>query len=860
MAVPPTSEGRIERIRRRYQEEIPRISIERARFFTERWQETDETEVALPVRVALCMLHVFENMTLYLDPDDRIAGARCETFLGAPVDIERGLYNDILDTELRRSSLIWFRLKRFLRFLYYAISRGKIWRILRASTRGPSSLPLPVDTTFKPMPRREVNPFTIDPRDERILKNSLFGYWKGRTVSEHVERALRDARLFSRQVRDFMWAMALTPSRQVLVLSPTAALCTYQGHLIPDFERVLKKGLLALREEVRQEVRRNPGLPQEQRDFLWSLEIALDGVITFARRLALHIESERDGAADEGRRKILSAMLDAARTAPLHPAGDFRQAVQAIWTVKCAMDLANPTNVHALGRLDQLLHPYYAADRQAGRIGREEACELLEELLLKIMSHNCRPESNVLGSFYLRYEGSEPVTLGGVDAGGNDATNELTYLFLEAAERSRAVTNVVLRLHEGTPDGLHLALADAFYRGASNLSMMNDEVHVEGLIRRGFAEADARNYAITGCTDVICPGKTGGLSVSGLMLARLLDITMRNGDLQTLAGRVGNAGIRTGDPDRFPDFDAFVDAFVAQAGYAMGEIVQASNLRDREFAERMPAPYVSAFIDGCLESRRDVTRGGAVYDLSLVNMINSVANVVDSLYVIKRLVFEERCLTFRQLLEAVDSDFAGHEDVKRRVQGLSGKWGNGNPETDGIARQLTTRLFEAVEKHRGFKGSPWAPVINSMTSHTIDGRLSIATPDGRGAAMPYASSCNPYNVEENGVTGVLRSVAAVDFRHVLGCSVNIRLHPSAIGRTPESRMKWVHLLKAFFRLGGSQLQPTVASSEELRAAQQDPDAHRGLLVKVGGYSAYFTDLGREIQNEIISRTEHGVAV
>jgi len=854
----PETAGRIARIRGRYQAGVPRISVERARHFTASWRETASGDLSPAVRVAMAVRNVYANMTLYLDPDDRIAGTWCEHFLGTPLDVERGLFNQVISTETRRASLLRFRVGRLSRFLLYALRRIGPRELIRGA-RKPGPGPLPVDLSLTTLSRRRVNPFDLDAKDAAEFRKDLLPFWKGRTAAERVEQALDRAKLFSDEVREFMRAMALTPSRQVMVLSPSAAVCTYQGHWIPDFRRVLEEGLLGMRERVRREREAAAAAPEEEKDFLRSLEIALDGVITFADRLAGRVRQEVEAQSDPKRRRELEALLEACAWAPLRPARSFRQALQALWTVKCALDIAHPTNVQAPGRLDQLLGPYYDKDAAEGRVTREEARELCEEFLLKVMSHNIRPESNILGRFYLRFEGSEPVTLGGLTPEGEDATHEMTYILLEAAERSRAVTNVVLRVHEKTPDRLHLAAADAFYRGASNLSVMNDAVHVPALMHRGVSQEDARGYAVTGCTDVICPGRTGGLSISGLLLCRVLDATLRNGDLMTLAGPVRNVGPRTGDAGTFESFEQLVDAFVTQAGHAVDRIVEASNLRDRVFAEHLPAPFVSAFVDGCLQNRADVTRGGAVYDVSLVNLINSLANVVDSLYVIQRLVFEERRVTLKELMAAVDADFEGAPELHRRILSLEGKWGNGNPESDRLARTITSRLFEQVERHRGFRGGPWSSVINSMTSHTIDGRLSVATPDGRRAATPYASSCNPYNVERAGVTGVLRSVAAVDFQHVLGCSVNLRVHPSAIGRTPEARMKWVHLLRTYFALGGPQLQPTVASAEVLRSAQSDPAAYGGLLVKVGGYSAYFTELGREIQDEVISRTEHGQA-
>ena len=237
-------------------------------------------------------------------------------------------------------------------------------------------------------------------------------------------------------------------------------------------------------------------------------------------------------------------------------------------------------------------------------------------------------------------------------------------------------------------------------------------------------------------------------------------------------------------------------------------------------------------------------------------MINSIANMVDSLYVIKKLVYEKGQVTFKKLIEAMDNNYNGYADLHKEIKSLQGKWGNGDPEADQLAHDVMKRLFEITYKYRTYLGGPFVAYIISMITHTIQGRLSIASPDGRTAAKPYAASCNPYNVEKRGVTAALRSVAALPFEDVMGCAVNVKFHPSAIGRSEESRRKWVSLIRTYFALGGSQMQPTVASAEMLRAAQKEPERHKDLIVKVGGYSTYFVDLGTDIQQEIIERTEH----
>jgi formate C-acetyltransferase len=211
------------------------------------------------------------------------------------------------------------------------------------------------------------------------------------------------------------------------------------------------------------------------------------------------------------------------------------------------------------------------------------------------------------------------------------------------------------------------------------------------------------------------------------------------------------------------------------------------------------------------------------------------------------------------LIEAIDANFTGHEDLLAEIRSLPGKWGNGDPATDALAAEVMGALFAEAHRHRSPKGAPFVAHAISMITHTLDGRLSIASPDGRRAGVPFAASCNPANVERAGVTAALRSVAALPNVDLMGSAVNVKFHPTAVGANREARAKWASLVRTYFRLGGAQIQPTCVSAEMLREARANPGAHRDLIVKVGGYSTYFVDLGREIQQEIIDRTEHGGA-
>jgi len=848
---------RIKRIRRRFLDDIPLISIERAQLYTEKWKETKNKGFPLGVRVALSMKNVLKNMTIYIDPDDRIAGKWTENFIGIPIDIERGIWNNVFEVELDTKTMNKYLKESNKNYMSYMINKigpdGLLELLEKTKKIGAPITTLGTDTLDK----RKINPYQIREEDKKILLEELIPYWKNKTLADILEKEYANSDVYTGESYEFLSHLPLKTAQNDIVISPCAVIGTWQGHLVLDFETVLKKGLLTMQNEVQDEIEKNKNLTDEQKDFLRSIEITIEAVLIYSRRLAEKVKEELNKTSNVDRKKVLSDMYETCKRIPIFPPTTFREAVQTFWIVKSTVDLAIPFNVHGPGRLDQLFYPFYHSDIKKSIITREEARELLEELVLNIMSHNIRPYSNAVSDFSQRFEGSEPVTVGGLNEEGKDTTNELTYLILEAADRSKASLNFAVRFHDKSPEELYMKVAEIQYNGYSSISILNDNVCIEALKNRGITEKDANAYSITGCVDMCSPGKTGGIGFSALLLCRTLDMTLRNGNCLTIGGLVNNVGLKTGNPDNFNTFDEFLDAFCQQINFVVQKIVEATTMRDKLFANSFPAPFISAFMRGCFKNKKDVTQGGAFYDAEGILIMNSIANMVDSLYVIKKLIFEQKKFDFKELIQAIDNNFTdNYQTIHKMIMDLDGKWGNGNPKCDELAREVTTRIFEETYNYKTYRGGVYAPFVISMTSHTYDGRIGIATPDGRLAGKPFAASCNPYNVEKNGPTGVIRSVAALDFQHVCGCAVNIRMHPSGIGKTRETRNKWISLIKTYFSLGGQQLQPTVVSTEVLKAAQQDPGPYRNIVVKVGGYSAYFTDLGKEIQEEIISRTEH----
>ncbi len=848
---------RIKRLRSRLLDDMPFISIERAKYYTEIWKKTENSDISLNVRVALSMKKVFEKMGVSIDPDDRIVGTWTENFLGIPIDIERGLFNRVFEVELDKKSMKKFAKESNKGFMSYMIDKygsdGLLKTLDHSKSIGVAMPELGIDT----LDSRKINPYQIKEKDKELLLREIIPYWKENTIADRLGKAFIENNIYPGEFGDFIQNLPRSTGQGDMVTSVGSALGVWQGHLILDHEKPIHKGLLAMINEIQELITSNEIFSKREQDFLESISIALEGVVIYSQRLVEKLEEELKSILDPSKKAVLIQLLKICQKVPLLPAETFREAIQSYWTIKTAVELAMPFNVHSPGRLDQIFYPFYKNDIASGQITPEDARELLEELFLKIMSHNMRPYSNASSDFSQRYEGSEPVTLGGLTIKGEDATNDLTYVMLEAADRSKASLNFAVRIHKNSPEKLLMKIADLHYHGLSSVSLMNDEICIQSLLNRGFNKEDANGYAVTGCVDMCSPGKTGGEGFSSILLCRTLDLALRNGDSQTLVGLVKNAGLKTGDPDKFSNFDEFLNAFFIQSDFMIKKIVDGSTIRDKLFAEYLPAPYISAFMQGCLENKKDITEGGAIYDCEGILFMTSIANTVDSLYVIKKLIFEQKKFTFKDLINAIDNNFSnGYEHVHKLILDLDGKWGNGYPESDELAREVTSHMFKETYKYRTYKDGFYAPFINSMTTHTYDGRISIATPDGRLGGKPFAASCNPYNVEKHGPTGVLRSVSALEYEHVMGCAVNIRMHPSGIGKTNESKKKWISLIKTYFHLGGEQLQPTVVSTEVLKAAQINPESYRNIIVKVGGYSAYFTDLGREIQDEIISRTEH----
>jgi len=847
---------RLNSLRRKFQETITSVSIQRARYYTDMWKQTEGQSITISERNALCLQHVLSNIPVYIDPEDHIAGNWTEYFLGIPLDIEKGMYNSTFEYELKTSTLILTQVTSAIKFMSYVVKsrgvRGLLKNLHKCRTAGVKLPSLGLATIEK----RKVNPYKLAPKDKAVLLKELLPFWKGKTLSDTIVRKLEENNSFSGETKPYMDSIPSSFTGGYALLSPNTILSTVQGNVVIDNTTVLKKGVLAMKAEVLDKLNNETALAREEAGFLQSIIIAYDSILIYTERLATMLQQQHDKEHDPARKKNMRCMVDALKRVPAQPAETLFEAVQAYWIIKIAVELSLPFNGHGMGRMDQIFYPYYKRDVERGAITREEARELFEEILIKNMAYNVKPFPNFMNDFYHRFCGMESVTIGGIDALGKDVTNELSYVILEAAFRAKTVNNIIIRLHQNTPEDFYMLISDALYNKVSNISFQNDELCIKSMQNSGYSLEDAREYSAIVCANYCTAGKSGGSGCSSISLSNLLDTTLRNGDNVTMMGTMGNTGIKTGNADSFTTFEALLDAVKKQMVYSLSQLKKGVETRDAVFATQLPSPFISAFTPSTLLKKRDATAGGDEYPIEFVLLGTSVANCIDSLFAIKKLVYEEKAFTLGELVLAIDSNFSGYENIHAKIMTLKPKWGNGNSEIDQFAREVIRMFTDAITAETCSHGRRFVASIGGGMTHTLAGRFGMATPDGRKAGKPFAAGCSPYNVDTSGPTAVLHSIARLDLEQLMECTVNLKLHPSLIGKNVETRKKWIALIKSYFKLGGMQLQPTVVSSGDLKAAQKKPDNYRDLVVKVGGFSVYFTEIGWELQNEIISRTEH----
>ena len=628
------------------------------------------------------------------------------------------------------------------------------------------------------------------------------------------------------------------------------------GHLVPDYPKALKIGWQGIQEEA-QSVYDDPHSSPEQRNLARAITICADGVRSYMARYVKEIERLAAVESEPKRQAELMEMARICSKVPWTPPQTFPEALQALWTTHMLLMAAEsyPGPGVSPGRVDQYLFPYYMGDLEAGRLTRQQAKEWLECWWIK---HNyvydyqgwIGTNQGINSSF------GQLITLAGIDADGNDASNKLTYLMLDVIEEINLLEpKPNIRVHSRTPDRLLKRIVEMLSKAQGSPFLINfDENSIAGLRWEGLPEERLWDYAPVGCLENTLTGddRSGTVDVN-LNLAKSIELTLFNGRDQATGKQIGP---KTGDPRTFTTFDQFFEAFKAQLHHLLNWMIRANNIADAGRARWEPVPYMSALVGGCLESGRDSNAGGAHYNFLTVEGI-ALATTADSLIAVKKLVFEDQSVSMDDLLTAIELNYDGYEKLRQTLLNKAPKYGNDDPYADQVARQISRFWTEEAFKHISPTGKRYRGGYLSWNYWIAYAPATAATPDGRKRGQFLSNAVCPVNgADQKGPTSVIKSVGSLELESVPnGASHTISFSPSLM-RSPEGQTKLMALLRAYGQVGGTCLQINVIDADTLREAQKHPDEYRNLLVRITGYNAYFTGLGKEIQDEIIARESH----
>jgi pyruvate formate-lyase/glycerol dehydratase family glycyl radical enzyme len=638
------------------------------------------------------------------------------------------------------------------------------------------------------------------------------------------------------------------------------------GHLIPDYPRVLREGFEGIRAEAAAAAA-DAGAAQQKRDLARAIAISCDAARAFALRYAQEVErlaavahSQEESPAVTARREELLEIARICRKVPWQPAETFPEALQSLWFAHMLVMIAEsyPGPGVSPGRIDQYLFPYYEADLAAGRLSREEAAEWLQCLFIR---HNYAYDyqgwvgtnQGINASF------GQLVTLSGINERGEDATNDLTYLMLDVIQALNLLEpKPNIRLHRKTPERLLRRVVDMIAAAQGSPFLMNfDEASMEGLRWQGLPEQQLWNYAPVGCLENTLQGcdRSGTVDVN-LNLSKSVELALHNGRDVASGEQVGPF---TGQAHELHDKAQFMSAVKAQLASMLDQMIAANDIADAGRARFEPTPYLSALVEGCLESGRDIAAGGARHNYLTVEGVG-LATLADSVAAVQKLVFEDKVISMEELVRALDANFEGYEPLRQMLLHKTPKFGNDDAHADAIASELSRFWTEEAVKHVApATGKRYRGGYLSWNYWIAYAPKTAATPDGRRRGQFLSNGVCPVNgADRLGPTAVVRSVGHLALETAPnGASHTMSFSPSLL-RSADNRQKLVALLRAYALAGGTCLQVNVISPDTLRAAQRDPDSYRNLLVRITGYNAYFTGLGKEIQDEIIARESHAL--
>lgn len=626
---------------------------------------------------------------------------------------------------------------------------------------------------------------------------------------------------------------------------------------VPDYGLVLEKGLKYLIDQARQNQQQlDTGDPEGLKKwyFYEAVMLALKGLISLANRYAELAREMATRETDPQKKSDLERIAEACAWVPQNPARNFFEAIQSSWLVLMAGWFQSP-NIGAFSpaRFPQYIYPFFERDKAAGTLTDTEALELIQFYMLKIQALG-----QVLAPFGFKYSQSRvamQMSLGGLTPHGTDATNDIDRLVIEA-KRQLMIPEPLLCLiyHDQLPEDFLLQCVDLIRTGIGQPAFYDSKkILARSLLhRQGIPLGEARNQAVIACVQDIIPGYSDGFWEGNFNTAKMLELAVNNG-VDPISG--AELGVKTGDPTSFKTYDDLFDAVYRQMEYFI-PLIRTISRTAWNIERDLPVPYSSSLVHDCIEKGVDLVDGGARYSIANGTSFVGTVDLANSLMAIKKLVYDEKRITMAELKEALDADFAGYEDIQKMCLDAP-KYGNGDAETDRLVRDLYNICWDLHQRHPDFLGRNIMPEAYSVASHGALGELTGALPNGRKArvAMTDATVSPQHGTDRNGPTALVKSAAtAIDTVKFGSNHFNMRFHPTAL-TGPQGAQQFLALVKTYMDLGGYHVQFNCVSSETLKKAQAEPQEYKNLIVRVAGFSAYFVQLDKIVQDEIIERTE-----
>ncbi len=786
------STKRVAKLREQYFTFKPAICLERAVAYTRSFQETEGR--ATGVRRALALKRVCENKTVTILDDELI--------IGMPAFQPRGA---VICPEIA-------------------------WQWL--------------DRELDTIATREQDPYEITEDQKRILREEVFPSWRGRSMAEYFLANLP---------QDTKAIAVETGIIDVELKSENGP-----GEFSPGYANILmKKGFGGIARAAQEKAETLDAADPDSYDkirFLESVVIVCEAAKTLADRYAGEAELLAETSTPE-RSRELREIAEVCRWVGENPPRTFREALQMIWFTQVLLLLEENAPSYSPGRMDQYLYPLYAADVERGRLTPEEALELLECLWIKTAGMTWILNENA-SKYFAGYIPFQNINVGGRTPTGDDATNELSYMMVQASMNTRLhQPSLSAFIHDGTPDEFLRHICKLIRLGTGFPALHSESATIDMMRRKGIPPAEEMEYCMVGCVEPNIHGKMSQWSDGGhYNFGAAVQFALDNGR-NWADGRF--LGAPTGDATRFATFEEFKDAVKQQLRHFIRHIAIANLVAQKGHAIFLPKPLSSALVEGCVESATDIMHGGAKYNAGPAFIGTGVADLVDSLAAVRRLVYEEGAVSMADLIAALQSDFAVDEGLRQMLINRAPKYGNDMPEVDELATEFTDFVADEVESYKGLFGCATINGLYPVSSHVPHGKVVAALPSGRHAWTPLADGCSPFHgYDKRGPTASITSVAAIHHsRHTAGTLLNMKLNPELV-KDDRGLDNLAALVRTLFDLGGYHIQFNVVTTATLRAAQENPDQYQGLIVRVAGYSAYFADLCREMQDDIIARTEH----